>query len=125
MGSNGVGRFTDYSKRKSSDASHKDGGSSGLDICKKAISTELEEIGRCFYYTNYGSVPEIGTKVIVFFNKVRISVENELGEEIGYLPTEYNYLISCMEIFSYEGIVQSSSLEPLPKVIVDIIHSEK
>lgn len=122
MGSTGSGSFTDYSKRKPTSPEGGDGGSSGKDNCGKAFSTSLDEVSRCFYYINTSNVPPRGTEVNVFFNGLRLSVETKKGEEVGYLPTKYNYLKNCLaDGFIYTGVVTASSLKPLPSVTVDVV----
>jgi hypothetical protein len=121
MGSSGSGSFTDYSKRKSTTSNFKNGGSSGEDNCGKAFSTSLEEVSRCFYFINTGKVPVVATEVRIYFNGVRLSVETLKGEEVGYLPTKFNYLKVCIDDgFKYRGLVFSSSIKPIPSVLVDI-----
>jgi len=123
MGSTGSGSFTDYSKRKPTGPDTIDGGSSGIDKCKQAFGTSLEEVSRCFYFLNSGgSLPSIGTEVIVAFNGLRLAVETHLGEEIGYLPTKYNYIKNCIDDgFKYVGVVRSIMVIPAPTVLVDIV----
>ena len=96
MGSTGSGSLTDYSKRRPKSDEGNSGGGSGKDDCGKAFSTQLEDVSRCFYFIDTGKVPAAGTHVNVFFNGVRLSAETIKGEEIGYLPTKYNYLRACM-----------------------------
>lgn len=121
MGSSGSGSFTDYSKRKPANAGDANGGSSGQDKCGLAFSANLEEVGRCFYFINYGDVPPTGTAVTVTFNGYRLAVETTIGEEIGYLPTKFNYLKICLDSdFRYGGVVTSSRTTPSPSVLVDI-----
>lgn len=122
MGSTGSGSFTDYSKRKPTNAEEANGGSSGVDKCGLGFSANLEEVARCFYFINYGDVPPGGTTVKVAFNGHRIAVETDLGEEIGYLPTKYNYIKICLDdSFAYHGVVNSSRTTPTPTVLVDIV----
>ncbi len=121
MGSTGSGSFTDYSQYKPTGSSG-NGGGSGEDICGKAFSTHLQEVSRCFYYLNYNTIPPLGTDVKVRFNGLRLSVETLSGEEIGYLPTRYNYLKNCLaDNFTYSGKVTSSTETPVPSVHVDIV----
>lgn len=121
MGSTGSGSLTDYSKRRPKSDETKTGGSSGKDECGKAFSTQLEDVSRCFFFIDTGSVPGSGARVNVFFNGVRVSVETVKGEEIGYLPTKYNYLKVCLDAgFSYNGEVRISTLKPIPSITVDI-----
>lgn len=122
MGSSGSGSFTDYSQHKPTTPEEKNGGSSGIDKCGIAFSTNLEEVGRCFYFTTFGTVPVSGTSVIVSFKGTRLIVETIVGEEIGYLPTKFNYLKLCIDDgFSYGGVVTNSKNTPTASIFVDII----
>ena len=121
MGSSGSGHLSDYSKRKPSSDGANNGGSSGEDKCGKAFSTSLDEVGRCFFFINFGSLPPIGTNISVVFNGLRIAVETARGEEVGYLPTSYNYLKLCMDAgITYGGTITSFRLKPTPAVFIDI-----
>ncbi|WP_029281355.1 hypothetical protein [Pedobacter sp. R20-19] len=122
MGSTGSGSFSDYSKRKPTQPQDNNGGASGVDKCGKGFSANLEEVSRCFYFINYGVVPASGGGVKVAFNGSRLVVETALGEEIGYLPTKYNYLRTCLDDgFQYAGSISSSKNTPTPSVLVDIV----
>lgn len=122
MGSTGSGSFSDYSKRKPTNIEENNGGSSGVDKCGAGFSTNLEEVSRCFYFINHGAVPVTNEVVKIEFNGARLSVETTLGEEIGYLPTKFNYLKLCLEEgYSYKGVVSSSRNIPVPSVFVDIV----
>ena len=123
MGSTGSGSFTDYSKRKPTGPDNLDGGSSGGDKCAQAFATSLEEVSRCFYFINSsGSLPPIGTEVTIVFNGLRLGVETHLGEEVGYLPTKFNYLKNCMDDgYRYAGVVRNITVIPAPSVLVDIV----
>jgi len=121
MGSSGSGSFTDYSKRKPTGGMN-NGGGSGDDNCGKGFSTSLEEVSRCFYFINYAKVPKVGTSVNIFFNGLRLAVETVKGEEIGYLPTKYNYIKNCIaDGFNYAGVINVAHLSPFPNITVDII----
>jgi hypothetical protein len=136
MGSSGSGRLTDYSKKPGSKKSGAkrpgsksggggaSGGSSGEDPCGKAIGdVSLEEIARCEYYQKYSDVPRVSTQVRVrqILVEHRIGVENKKGELLGYLPTEYNSLVGCMEAgFSYIGLVKSSLNVKVPRINIDL-----
>jgi hypothetical protein len=122
MGSSGSGSFSDYSKQKSKTTGGKSGGASGDDQCGKAISTSLEEVSRCTYFASTGKVPSKGTEITIVFNGVRLAAVTKKKEEIGYLPTKYNYIKNCLaDGYSYSGEVTSSSLKPVPGVLVDIV----
>jgi len=121
MGSIGVGNFSDYSGRIPKTPNDKSGGMSGEDNCGKAFQTSLEDVGRCFYYINYLAVPSKGVDITISFNGIRIVAENTLGEEIGFLPTRYNYLRYCIEDgLRYLGVITFSTLSPTPTVTIDV-----
>ncbi|MEX0722014.1 MAG: hypothetical protein WD059_15160 [Balneolaceae bacterium] len=96
MGSTGSGRLSDYSGKKSTDSSGKDGGASGEDKCGKAFSTHLEDVGTSKFYEQNDSVPSSGESVSLSFKKRIIAVLDD-GTAIGNLPTAYNYLKFCMD----------------------------
>lgn len=122
MGSTGSGSFTDYSKRKPNKPEDGGGGASGTDKCGTGFSANLEEVSRCFYFISNGIVPISGEDVKVTFNGSRLVVETILGEEIGYLPTKYNYLKLCLDDgYNYNGVITSSKNKPTPSVFVDMI----
>jgi hypothetical protein len=121
MGSSGSGSFSDYSKNKPKSPEEGNGGSSGIDKCTLAFAASLQEVARCFFFMNTGILPPINTPVRLTFNGVRIVAETFKGEEIGYLPTQYNYLKNCMDAgFSYSGVVRNEGITPAPTVLVDI-----
>jgi hypothetical protein len=121
MGSTGSGHLSDYSNKKPTSDGANNGGSSGDDKCGKAFPTSLDEVSRCTYFTTHGSLPPIGTPVSVVFNGVRIAVTTLSGEELGYLPTSFNYIRLCInEGRSYGGSVTSSRTIPTANVFVDI-----
>ncbi|HEY4194123.1 MAG TPA: hypothetical protein VGM63_01200 [Mucilaginibacter sp.] len=121
MGSSGSGALTDYTNSKSTNSKSTTGGSSGEDNCGKAFEANLEEVARCDYFTTKGVVPPVGTKVVVNFRGIRLAVTTTSGQEIGYLPTKYNYIKVCIDNgFSYGGEITNSSITPTPSVLVDI-----
>lgn len=120
MGSSGTGSFSDYSEHTPKATGGKTGGGSGEDQCGRAFSTNLEDVSRCDYFLKHASVPPINTPVEIYFNKRLIAKTNK-GEEIGYLPTRYNYIKLCLEDgYNYYGIVSASSSSPLTTVTIDI-----
>lgn len=119
MGSNGSGRFTDYTKSSSTPTNPKSGGTSGENKCDKAISANLEDIERCSYYTTHQDVPEVGTAVQLSFNQRLIVVTG--GLTLGNLPTKFNYLMACLEDgYTYAGAVSSSSNNGIARIVVDL-----
>ncbi|WP_316822569.1 hypothetical protein [Pedobacter gandavensis] len=122
MGSTGSGTFSDYSNRKPKNPEDNNGGESGFDKCGIAFSCNLEEVSRCVFFKNHTQVPLVGVEINISFNGTRLVAETNIGEEIGYLPTKYNYLLICMEDnFSYTGVITNSKNIPTPSVAVDII----
>lgn len=120
MGSSGSGNFSDYPGNQSQ-SNRKNGGSSGEDRCNRAFSTRIEDVPRCAYFRKHGQVPLTGSIVSIIFNGVRISVVDAVGDEIGFLPTTFNYLILCMENgITYGGSVTRSANNAVPVVEVDI-----
>ena len=124
MGSTGSGSFSDYDneRKKSSNSTGQESnnGTSGEDPCTKAFSTSLDEVSTCDYYKINKIVPEAGENVKIEFN-VRLIAVNEDNIILGYLPTKYNFLRACMEDgFSYSGVVNHSTLTPIPSIEVDI-----
>ncbi|MDP1622739.1 MAG: hypothetical protein Q8M08_10425 [Bacteroidales bacterium] len=121
MGSSGTGNFSDYSGSAPSSKGEKTGGASGEDKCLLAFSTILEDVARCQFFITHGTVPAEGEEIQVVFN-TRIVAVSKIGEEIGYLPTKYNYLKVCMDNGTrYSGHVSSSSIDPIPSVRIDVI----
>ena len=132
MGTQGTGKFPDYSggeagaaRKKGKGAGARSSRTPGRDRCELEISgVALEEVASEEYFTNHRRVPRVGTQVDVRRTLVgsRIAVETSGGGEVvGYLPTEYNYLRQCMSRgFVYSGTVETSSSAPLPRVSVDL-----
>jgi hypothetical protein len=130
MGSSGTGRFTDYSgsseksqddasKGQASTGSGPTGGSSGTDRCAQVFTTDLEDVARSAYFAADGRLPPTGTAVDVQLSGRLIASVGEV--ELGYLPTQYNYLAGCMKRgFSYAGTVTATRMTPTPSVTVDI-----
>jgi hypothetical protein len=122
MGSKGTGSFSDYKgfRNDEGESTNQNGGSSGIDQCSMAFSTNLEEVSNCEYYKKSRVLPEEGTNVLVDFDK-RLVIKNEEDIYIGYLPTKYNYLKACIsDGFSYSGVIIKSSELPIPSITVDI-----
>jgi hypothetical protein len=119
MGSTGSGSFSDYQGYKPSNPDG-NGGSSGTDQCARAFSTSLDEVATCDFFKTTGNVPVKGTNVVILFEKRLVAVDPK-GVFLGYLPTKFNYLRSCMtDGYSYAGVVQNSSTTPIPAISIDI-----
>jgi hypothetical protein len=118
MGSSGTGRLTDYSGSGKNDEGG--GGSSNVDKCNNSISEQLEEVARCAYFIAHNDVPSKGTPVRLAL-RTRLAVETQDGELLGYLPTAYNYLATCLqEGHQYEGSVQASASSTIPAILVTL-----
>ncbi|MFT0737505.1 hypothetical protein [Ralstonia wenshanensis] len=125
MGSSGSGSFSDYSgssaPRSTGPEGAGGGGTSGVDKCKQAFSTLLEEVAQCDFYTTTRSVPAVGQQLTIVFDK-RIFAVDENGTKVGALPTAFNYLAGCLRSgVRYTGVVKSSALKPIPTVEADFI----
>lgn len=116
MGSTGSGSFGDYRPTINDD------------LCMNEIKSEgLEEVSRSAYFQTHKFVPSIMEDIQVLdkLHNRRIAVESlQTGLIIGYLPTKYNYLLSCMKKgIRYVGNVEFSMDKPIPKVSVNL-HAE-
>ena len=122
MGSTGSGRFTDYTGVR--DATGQTGGESGTDKCELSFSCILEDVGQASSYSTHGSLPTIGTTVLIQLGQPRIvAVHSQSGLECGALPTQFNYLAACMnDGHSYVGIVTRVTTTPLPLIQLDVRH---
>lgn len=119
MGSTGTGHFTDYSDYQKP-VQGVTGGKDTVYICDRAVATALEDVATSDYYIVNGNVPPKGTPIIITVNK-RVVAVDEKGLTIGNLPTEYNYLLACIqEGYQYEGEVMDSAKSPLPSVNIAV-----
>ena len=131
MGSKGTNKFTDFPGTPSSSA--KGSGQSGagkggqpeIDQCERKLADiALEEVGRCEYVADHGGLPPAGMPVTLRTALVggRLAVESvDSKEVIGFLPTEFNYLLQCTKQgYSYTGTVKSVRPRPVPVVRVDL-----
>lgn len=117
MGSTGSGRLTDYS-RFGDAVKGVTGGEDLINKCDRAVATVLEDIETCDYYMKNGKVPAKGTYVKIAL-KTRLVALDENGDVIGHLPTEYNYLLECLNGgYQYEGEVSGSFDTPVPSVYI-------
>ena len=119
MGSTGTGHLTDYSGYKKA-AVGKTGGKDTVYICNKAVATSLEDVATSDYFKKHGTVPPKGTPVIITSTSRIVAVDDK-GDVIGNLPTEYNYLLGCIEEgYQYEGEVTDSFTSPLPSTSIAV-----
>jgi len=109
MGSTGSGNFSDYPR----------GGQGGDDKCDKSFSVKLEDIEHCDYFKNHGTVPAVGTVLVVAHTK-RIVAQTDTGEIVGNLPTSFNHLAGCLhQGFKYTGQVRDSKSGSVAIVTAD------
>jgi hypothetical protein len=130
MESKTSGRFHHYEPPQKPPAQAEDGskgGGSGQDVneCEVPLpNVRLEEVGRSEYFSAKKTVPPVGTPVQVRRNLVggRIAVEAARGNQsIGFLPTQYNYLLGCLKDgYKYKGKITASADSPTPRVVVDL-----
>ena len=119
MGSTGTGHLTDYSGYKKAVVGET-GGKDTVYICNKAVATSLEDVATSDYFKKHGTVPPKGTLVIITSTSRIVAVDDK-GEVIGNLPTEYNYLLGCIEEgYQYEGEVTDSFTSPLPSTSIAV-----
>lgn len=119
MGSTGSGRLSDYSRFRGA-IKGVTGGEDLINKCDRAVATVLEDVETCDYYKKYGHVPTKGTYVKIDI-KTRLVALDENGDVIGYLPTEYNYLLECLsDGYQYEGEVSGSFDMPVPSVYIAV-----
>lgn len=117
MGSTGSGRLSDYTRFRAA-VKGVTGGEDLVNKCERAVATVLEEVETCDYYKKYGKVPSKGAFIKIVL-KTRIASVDENGDVIGYLPTEYNYLLDCLtDGYIYEGEVAGSFDTPVPSVYI-------
>src|SRR5689334_5885300 len=122
MGSSGSGRISDY-PGSSSDKSGSKGGGGGdpEDRCTRAFGTKLEDVEQSEYFKTHGNVPRLGTQLTIEHRKRMVVLTNSGGEVVGNLPTNLNYLASCIKDgWTYAGtVVMSSRGPPVATVSVD------
>lgn len=119
MGSTGSGRLSDYS-RFGGAVKGVTGGEDLINKCDRAVATVLEDVETCDYYKKNGKVPAKGTYVKIAL-KTRLVAIDEKGDVIGYLPTEYNYLLECLnDGYQYEGEVSGSFETPVVSVYIAV-----
>lgn len=129
MGSCGVGNFGDYDLRnignKSSEAAEVGGGGQVTDFnCTlNDVIIRLEDVATSEFFNTHGILPKIGTAINVknSLEGGRLVVVNEQSENLGNLPTRYQYLYKCISMgSSYFGEVIDSKDEPIKSITVVI-----
>ena len=119
MGSTGSGRLTDYSRFRGAEKGIT-GGEDLIDKCQRAVATVLEDVETCDYYKKFEKVPAKGTFVKIALKTRIVAIDNN-GNVMGYLPTEYNYLLECLnDGYQYEGEVSGSFENPVPSIYVAV-----
>jgi hypothetical protein len=126
MGSSGSGSFSDYPGTKAREVEGDGigiaGGASGVDRCKQAFSSVLEDVGQCDFYSQFKTVPAAGTQLGIFFDKKRVFAVDVNAVKVGALPTSFNYLATCLAGgVTYVGVVKSSADKPVPTVEADFV----
>jgi hypothetical protein len=126
MGSTSTGKFDNYPPSGGKKGGPQ-GGGPAADQCTRDLSNvQLEEVGRSTYFEAHKIVPTTGTAIFLRNTMVgpRLCIDMANGEDIGFLPVEYNYLIVCVKKgFTYAGEVTNSSQKPIPSVRVNLRHS--
>lgn len=119
MGSTGSGRLSDYSRFVGA-VKGMTGGEDLINKCDRAVATVLEDVETSDYYMKNGKIPVKGTYVTIAL-KTRLVAVDENGDVIGHLPTEYNYLLECLnDGYQYEGEVSGSFDTPIRSVYIAV-----
>jgi hypothetical protein len=112
VGSSGSGKLGDYQNPKG-------------DQCDNTIEADLEEVALAAYMTKHGKVPTVGTNVTLNAtqHKGRYVVEtSKTHESIGNLPTEFNYVILCLnQGYRYSGEVIAAHSGKAPAIEVHLV----
>jgi hypothetical protein len=112
VGTTTASHFDDY--RPDSDHS---------DRCAEPITFSVEEPARAEFFSQSGKVPGKAEAIRLRPEPEngRLVVEASAGLAIGLVPTRLGYLMACQaKGFRYEGFVEGSSVEPIPRVDVTI-----
>lgn len=119
MGSTGTGHLSDYSGYRKAVVGET-GGKDTVYICDRAVATNLEDVATSDYYKKHGTVPPKGTTVTITSTSRIVAIDDN-GDVIGNLPTEYNYLLGCIEEgYQYEGEVTISFTSPFPSASIAV-----
>lgn len=128
MGSSGSGKFGTYriGGGAGGDGSivSQAGGSSEVECPSIIENIKLEDVAASEFYLRHNALPVAGA-VVKIRDKVylgRLVVETiDTLEVIGNLPTQYNYLLTCIQKgINYTGQVISSDELPIPFVVVTL-----
>lgn len=115
MGSAGTGRFGNISDAKSYDKER---------CLIELPEIELQEVANCAFYRFEGEVPPIFTPVYVEGKvkngRLRVLLSED-NNEIGLLPTQFSYLLTCMSRgHNYSGAIVFSEDGTFPKIVVNL-----
>lgn len=129
MGSTGSGSFGNY--RIGGEGAGNGTGSSGTGSVSKEIecpdiieNIRLEDVATSEYYTKHQKLPGISSKVNLRskVHQGRLVMETaDTHEVIGNLPTQYNFLLTCLSTGKrYSGQIISSGVTPIPYAVVTL-----
>jgi hypothetical protein len=91
--------------------------------CSQVFSTFLTDVNS--YVRKHNSVPSVETALAIRLHNDKLVAMDNSGNEMGYLPSRYNYLVDCIEQgYSYTGKVIASSINPFVSVIIDVTPHE-
>jgi len=132
MGSSGSGSFGNYKpdKMKKNKGTGRGQGFKGLASgdeieCPPEITLiRLEDVQQSEYFIKHGAVPPNGVSVFLseklHFGRL-VVVDSDTNEIIGNLPTQYNFLLNCLNSGkNYTGNVVNSDIKPVPYVVVTL-----
>lgn len=132
MGSSGNGSFGNYkpdNMKKNKSAGRGQGFkglASGDEIeCPTEITMiRLEDVQQSEYFAQHSTVPPKGAAVLLskklHFGRL-VVVASDTNEIIGNLPTQYNFLLNCLNSGkNYFGNVVNSDVKPVPYVVVTL-----
>ena len=115
MGSVGTGAFGTFGDAKRYD----------IERCIRELpEIELQEVAHSEYYRSEGAVPDIFTAVYVSEKtkngRLQVLITDD-DIEIGLLPSEYNYLLTCLSKgHRYTGTIIYSENMHFPKIVVKL-----
>lgn len=123
MGSAGSGKFGTY--RIGGNTIIGGVGGSGEVECPTLIENiRLEDVATSEYYTKYHNLPGLQSRIQLRDRTYtgRLVIETvDTQEVVGNLPTQYNYLLNCIQKgLKYTGLVISSGGSPIPFVVVTL-----
>ncbi|MFF6016190.1 MULTISPECIES: hypothetical protein [Lysinibacillus] len=115
MGSVGTGAFGTFGDAKRYDKER---------CLRELPEIELQEVAHSEYYTAEGEVPNIFTAVYVAEKTKNGRLQVLLADderEIGLLPSDFNYLLTCLSKgHRYSGTIVYSEDSHFPKIVVNL-----